>query len=40
MSIVLIAGIAAASFDGLTGVGINYEYRGGENMWGLSTQTF
>ena len=40
MSIVLIAGVAAASFDGLTGVGINYEYRDGENMWGLSSQTF
>lgn len=40
MSVVLIAGVAADSFDGLTSVGINYEYRDGENMWGLSSQTF
>ena len=34
------ASAAFASFDGLTSIGVNYEFRDGEHMGGLSSQTF
>ncbi len=40
ISISLAAGTAAASFDGLTSMGVNYEYRDGVHLGGLASQTF
>ena len=37
---VVAASSAFASFDGLTSVGVNYEFRDGEHMGGLSSLTF
>lgn len=34
------AGLSAASFDGLTSIGFNYEYRDGVHLGGLSSHTF
>ena len=37
---IMAAGSAFAAFEGLTSVGVNYEFRDGEHMGGLSSQTF
>ncbi len=37
---IVAAGSASAAFDGLTSVGLNYEFRDGVHMGGLSSQTF
>ena len=37
---VVAASSAFASFDGFTSVGVNYEFRDGEHMGGLSSLTF
>lgn len=40
ISLSLAAGVYAAAFDGLTSIGVNYEYRDGMYLGGLSSQTF
>lgn len=37
---IVAASAAFASFDGLTSIGVNYEFRDGEHMGGLASQTF
>lgn len=37
---IVAAGSASAAFDGLTSAGLNYEFRDGVHMGGLSSQTF
>lgn len=37
---IVAVGSASADFDGLTSVGVNYEFRDGVHMGGLSSQTF
>ena len=36
----MAAGSALAAFEGLTSVGVNYEFRDDEHMGGLASQTF
>lgn len=40
LATVVAVSSAFASFDGLTSVGVNYEFRDGEHMGGLSSMTF
>ena len=37
---IMAAGSAFAAFEGLTSIGVNYEFRDGEHLGGLSSQTF
>lgn len=40
IALITTAAVSAATFDGLTSVGVNYEFRDGMNLGGLSSQTF
>ncbi len=40
VSVSLVAGVYATSFDGLTSIGANYEYRDGYHLGGLSSISF